>query len=228
MSLLYVGSDFHWGNCSERDDFRSHRVRFIESVKKIPASAEIILLGDVIDVWSYKSILDILSCYQDCINQLSTRKVFFVRGNHDPDIDTLKVYLPPTFTFCERMVLDEIYFCHGHEWDLLNSRWHHVGKFITYIGQLIGLASPSIEDTIHCLVKKIQGKGRYSNHEQFVHWAENFIEFFSNASIGVVCGHTHIVKHEKILNHKQYLNTGIWIENGWTIIKNGHYLGNVF
>jgi len=227
VSLLYIGSDLHWGNCSQRDDFADHRSVFVDSLNNIPSTAKIVLLGDIIDVWSYKNIFNIVSCYKSCLNTLMKRDfVYYIRGNHDPDIENLTSILPSNFICLDRMIIDRMYLCHGHEFDLFNSRWNKIGKFITYLGQLIGLANPTLEDILKSLVCKIQQKGKYTNHYRFVQWAESFIQYFSPVNM-IVCGHTHKFNHSRILNNKFYHNCGTWIEDGWNVFKDGQFLGNV-
>jgi UDP-2,3-diacylglucosamine pyrophosphatase LpxH len=225
LPYYWVTSDMHWGDGSARDESMQVVEPFLASCQKIPKGAVIVLLGDIIDEWSYKNIPLILQSHEREIKTLAKYNVIFVKGNHDPSIDVLRKMLPKHFFVCDRFIMGKTYFCHGHEFDLANSRFASIGKFINGIGVLAGKIDYALEDQLHEFVARLQGKGRHSAHVQFVKLAEQFIANFYGVD-AIVCGHTHVGIRDRMAGNKCYYNTGTFAKNSWTIFQGERYLGN--
>jgi len=204
------------GDGSARDEFAPHLDAFFHSLKQIPRGDRIILNGDVIDIWRY-DFDDILKVYGDLLEDLASRDVTWLAGNHDRRVLDLSFQkkLPQGFVFAKRTIIDRWYICHGDEFDLSNGRWFWLGKAATETIAAIGHVSPKLEKALAHLPGKLTKVGRHSQKHTFRQHALGFILDFLGSDDrwlrGIVCGHTHRVAHERA-----YVNTGYWIKDGWT------------
>ena len=224
MTQLYLASDMHLGDGSERDDFAPHTARFVDSLLEIPQGAQIILAGDVADLWRYE-FKDILKHYGLVFELLAARNAVWLAGNHDRRIlqPNYRDRLPKGLEFEKRMFVHGWYICHGDEFDLLNGQWFWIGKLATELISAIGMFSAKAEDTLAHWPGKLMKTGRHSRKHTFRQHALDFIEHLllgRELCKGIVCGHTH-----RVANDRGYINTGLWIQDGWTQLDLGPKLG---
>jgi len=224
---IFVSSDHHLLDGSRRDDFAGYEDEFIHSIDKIPPGSILVLNGDFIDIWRCP-IGSILGRYNRLFNYLATcdRKILYIAGNHDRNISKLRSVLPDRFTICKHIVLDGILFTHGDIFDIVCGRFWKIGRAITRIANIVGTLSPRLEDWVEGLSTVVRATGRYGDVDNFERQACNFIEYFAGIS-GIVCGHTHVSDCTRMIGGKQYINTGTWKNDGWTVIDNGMYAGRI-
>jgi hypothetical protein len=156
---------------------------------------------------------------------------------------------PGGISFCQRLVMDDRYWCHGHEFDLACGRWHWIGELGVKIANLLGKISPRLEDLVANGSGAVRGTGRHSG-KRFCDYAVEFVGTMAHeqavyehgltvpggapwhrtvhvarAMKGIVCGHSH----GKAVNAGGlYVNTGSLTKgDGFTILDNGDYTGEV-
>ena len=145
---LYVVSDLHMGDGSDKDNFARYRQRFenflAEVVEQDPNGC-LVLAGDVFEFWQSMHG-DVVSTYLPLLKGLVIRGSVFLVGNHDIDLRGF-VNLPLQVPFIDMLTTEvivnrgsrEIHIRHGHEFDKFNdpNKSMLLGKIVTLaVGQL--------------------------------------------------------------------------------------------
>jgi len=126
---LYVVSDLHMGDGSQKDNFAEYRGRFEDFLRTVvdkDPSARLILAGDVFEFWQSEHG-DIVKCYLDLLRDLFRREPVFIVGNHDIDLFGfigLKLDLSLVRLLVKDLTIERgssrIRICHGYEFDRFN------------------------------------------------------------------------------------------------------------
>lgn len=125
---LYVISDLHMGDGSNKDNFKEYLPefeKFLDYVEKDPDYC-LIIAGDVFEFWQSQHG-DIIKTYYDLLNRMTRMNSVFVIGNHDIDLIGF-IGLEMGCKFFELLsgglVVSRngknIRIMHGHEFDIFN------------------------------------------------------------------------------------------------------------
>ena len=145
---LYIVSDLHMGDWTDKDNFKDFRPefeRFLDYVERDPDYC-LILNGDVFELWQ-SSIGDILRNYFDLLNRIVNMNSIFIVGNHDIDLQSLiglnlKNNFIDSLSSC--LIVERngkhIRIMHGHEFDKFNDP-----KKSMLLGKISALAAGWIE-----------------------------------------------------------------------------------
>ena len=140
--MLYVVSDLHMGDGTDKDNFARYRQRFenflAEVVEQDPNGC-LVLAGDVFEFWQSMHG-DVVSTYLPLLKGLVIRGSVFLVGNHDIDLRGF-VNLPLQVPFIDMLTTEvivnrgsrEIHIRHGHEFDKFNdpNKAMLLGKIVT-------------------------------------------------------------------------------------------------
>ena len=176
----------------------------------------IVLNGDIFDVWEepFDKIKQKNFNIVSVIREISKKKkVYFVDGNHDPDLDSLKRTFPDVI-FSKDLQLGDIFFIHGCEFDKFVTKYSLPAK-ILFVPNWI------CERTIHVDLKGIfrnisfsiankRDKKYYGDLVNDINKAA--IDTYKSRCKYLIMGHTHfpiIIKTEECT----YINSGDMIHN---------------
>lgn len=237
--LIAAASDLHMTVQDRRDDFAPRYKAFMAATMKLPLMVTPVLLGDVIDVQGAEgAIARPAEVYKPFWDWVAMHHGIYIVGNHDEALRSWEAqqYLPVGISFCDRMIMDSLYWTHGHEWDLACSRYKSLGAAAMKLANLVGKDNPSLED----FFRRRQKTGRHSHPDEYEKQAQDFVDCIrlgiGPTCQGVVCGHSHRLEHVEY--HRPfsadptriYINTGsVAFGDGeaWTLIKDGKFVGVV-
>jgi len=197
--LAFIVSDLHLGNSY------FHKDNFLSWLDRLPAGAQLILNGDIIDdpddpmPAAHQAVLDRL------VEESRRRSVIWVHGNHDEDLvleDPGEIQFVRHWEVGKRLLV-----VHGDELDSIMPR-HGVFKavFRAMHKALIRLGFPDVH--VARFAKKWGLLYRVLNN----HVASQAINTAQSRGYEVVaCGHTHAPMDLQRNGHR-YLNTGAWTE----------------
>lgn len=224
---MHAVSDTHFGAGKRDDRTRDERQLFCDTLPQ----DDLVLCGDTFDWWRFGGAVveankDVIAALEGHTQKRVSHGSFFpflcawyITGNHDSIADVRGIF--SRVQVCERLLLDKTYYCHGHEWDLINGRFGKVGKAITGIGNMVGRVSPRAEDWLASVAGKMRNTGRYGEAQQLARSALGFIRHWPQAR-QVVCGHSHVRGEARDAETgKRYVNLGTWAQKGepiWTEI----------
>lgn len=209
MKTLFM-SDFHIG---------SPLFKYKNLIEVITSSEfdEIYLLGDIFDVWGKKfyKIVNENKDFIKILNDLSkTKKIFFVKGNHDPSIEELNRIFPDIIFF--NTTFKDGIIIHGEKFDYLASKYSKVIKVVFYFQRLFEYLGINLQKFFRETFFSVSSK---SDKEYFLDLIGDIEDAAISEYIGgymyVIMGHTH---YPKIINFPQpnsfqYINCGDWISN---------------
>jgi UDP-2,3-diacylglucosamine pyrophosphatase LpxH len=170
---------------------------------------KIFIIGDLIDRWS-TPVEDTVVEYDDIIFKInSLGNVTIIKGNHDPDIETLQtIFYGVNVT--DKYIDDGFVIVHGHEWDdtlKVGDMFFPIHKFFSKFGLNLKAFVRNIAYTLSAF---FQNKNKdtdliFDMEKEIV---SNCLEY-GNV---IITGHTHI---PKIVNGDGfiYINTGDWVYN---------------
>lgn len=221
---LLVLSDLHLGTYGCKAKELNNYLKSIEP-------KEVILNGDIIDIWQFKkrywpkSHMKIISRLFKWVSK--GIKVTYITGNHDEMLRQFEGFQIGSFSIENKysLVLDnkKAWFFHGDVFDVTMqySRW------ITKAGS-IGYDVLILLNSLVNKVSKTMGKGRVSLSKKVKNSVKSAVSYINkfettatsiaakNGFYYVICGHIHqpIIKtyhteHGEVV----YLNSGDWIEN---------------
>lgn len=234
---IYVVSDLHLGDGTDKDNFRPYRHHFERFLDELEPGTQLVLAGDAFEFWQCQHGA-IVREYLDLLRRLVEMKAILVVGNHDIDLlgfVELGTGDPITALLRKHLTLERggrtIRICHGHEFDKFNDpkRWLFLGRVATILaGQVEIRIGPEIggQPTEKFLEKVISAIGRWlmrcyrrfnktpaeSRKKRNEHLTGLLAFKQNNPKIDViVAGHTH----EAGTYEEWYVNTGSWqCENG--------------
>lgn len=221
---LLVLSDIHLGTYGCKAKELNNYLKSIEP-------KEVILNGDIIDIWQFKkrywpkSHMKIISKIFKWVSK--GVKVTYITGNHDEMLRKFEGFQIGSFEIQNKssLVLDnkKAWFFHGDIFDVTmqHSRW------ITKAGS-VGYDLLILLNSVVNKISKLMGRGRVSLSKKVknsVKSAVSHINKFETTATSiagengfhyVVCGHIHqpIIKtYQTEYGDVVYLNSGDWIEN---------------
>lgn len=201
-------SDLHLGSPLFDDEI------VIVDLLQSPKYDEIVLVGDILDVWEddIESILESNRAIVEAIHKASIdRPVTYILGNHDPDRETILKYLP-LVGVCEEYLFGKGVVTHGHQFDDLIIKYSWLAKIVFYIHWVCERAfGINVKAYFRRLFYSLSAKKdkRYYN-DLIIDVEKNAIEKYSDYDY-VIMGHTHL---PKIVSGKTtYVNVGDWIHN---------------
>ena len=199
-------SDIHLGSphsCAEE---------FIHFLDTLPAEANLIINGDVVDHW-HRDLTGIhLQALEHLQAESYNRQVIWIRGNHDEKYELVD---PAKIEFTDDYHIDKrLYISHGYNFD--NVMPYHK-LFIIFF------------KTVHRIRVKLGAESMHVAHyaKQFPklyeflksHVSKNAIIYAKeNGYTAVTCGHTHFIE-DKTIDGIRYLNTGAWTEQPISYIR---------
>jgi UDP-2,3-diacylglucosamine pyrophosphatase LpxH len=221
---LIVISDVHLGTygCHARE-----LVRYMKSIKP----KEVVLNGDIIDIWQFsksywpKSHMQVI---KQIISWASKgTKVHYITGNHDELLRRFEGFEIGSLKIENKLILElngkKAWIFHGDVFDVTmqHARWltrlGSVGyDLLIYINAACNWTLQKFGKEKISLSKKIKNS---------VKQAVKFINHFEDTAAGiaiennydyVVCGHIHQPEMRTISNKSgsvEYLNSGDWVEN---------------
>ncbi len=221
---ILVLSDVHLGT------YGCHSNELLRYLKSI-APKEVILNGDIIDIWQFskrywpKSHMKIIKYVMGWITK--GVKVHYVTGNHDEMLRKFTGFQMGSLCITNKVVLSlhgkKAWFFHGDVFDVTmqHSKW--VAKLGAKGYDFLILLNRGI----NFLSKKL-GRGPISMSKKIKNGVKTAVKFINNFEVTaaeiaiengyeyVVCGHIHQPEIREIATEKgkvTYLNSGDWIEN---------------
>jgi UDP-2,3-diacylglucosamine pyrophosphatase LpxH len=221
---LLVLSDIHLGTYGCR---AKELIKYLKSIEP----QEVILNGDIIDIWQFskrywpKSHMKVISYFIKWMSQGT--KITYITGNHDEMLRKFEGFSMGSFELQNKMTMDlkgqKAWIFHGDVFDVTmqHSRW------LTKLGAI----GYDILILVNQLVNKINeffGRGRISLSKKVkssVKSAVKYINKFEETATSiaaengfdyVICGHIHepVIKTYSTKDGPVvYLNSGDWIEN---------------
>ncbi len=216
-------SDIHLG--SKRSKTRALH-QFLQNAE----TDTLVLLGDIIDIWSMKKRWHWPQQHTNIIRRLLTfakkgTRVIYIPGNHDAifrEYDGLRFGEIEIKNEYQHQTADsrKIWVIHGDEFDLfMRPSYRHLANLGDTVYRLM-LAINQLNNHL----RKWQGKAYWSLSEFLKTRTDGFLKIIGryeqNLSFaakqkgydGIICGHIHHAAIKKI-NSVQYYNTGDWVES---------------
>lgn len=222
---VVVISDVHLGTYGSR---AKELVAYMKSIQP----KEVILNGDIIDIWQFnkrffpkahvKVIKQVLNWVMDGV------KVTYITGNHDEMLRRFVGFRMGSFTVQNKMLLElgkeQAWIFHGDVFDVTmqHSKWLAKMGAVGYDSLIL------INNFCNWVSENILKRGRISLSKKIknsVKGALKFIDDFEQTAAHiaihngyeyVICGHIHQPQKRTIDNgtgEVMYLNSGDWIEN---------------
>lgn len=186
---------------------------------------KVFILGDLIDLWE-DDIENILYDNRDIITLLNQQNVVIVKGNHDPDINTLKkifTNVEVVYSFELDMEGNKYLLIHGDECDDLLKKYFLLIKLI-YPIQWIGerLFNLNLRGWLRTFLHSVSAKKQNKKYNDLVTDIEKtLVKKYEDSYDYLLLGHTHLpklVKHDKL----SYINCGDWIHSrSYVVYDNG-------
>ena len=232
MKILFM-SDFHIGS-------PLFKYKNLMEILTSDEFNEVYLLGDIFDIWHkrFNSIVENNLEFIGTVNKLSLKKnVYFVKGNHDPSIEELRLVFP-NVKFADSIEVNKRKFygmefkdgfiIHGEIFDSLATKYSLVAKFLYYFQIAFEHIGINLQQFFRESFFSISDK---SDKEYFLDLIgdieDSTINLYENKYSYLVMGHTHTPKHITVttsyLNTNfQYINCGDWISNhSYVVYDNG-------
>ncbi|TLF45180.1 UDP-2,3-diacylglucosamine diphosphatase [Maribacter aurantiacus] len=221
---IVVISDVHLGT------YGCHANELLQYLKSI-APKEVILNGDIIDIWQFskrywpKSHMKVVKYLMGWITK--GIKVHYITGNHDEMLRKFTGFQMGSLSIVNKVVLPvhgkKAWFFHGDVFDVTmqHSKW--VAKLGAKGYDFLILLNRGIN-----FISKQVGRGPISMSKKIKNGVKSAVKFINNFETTaseiaiengyeyVVCGHIHQPEIRKISTDKgevTYLNSGDWIEN---------------
>ncbi|KAA2218787.1 MULTISPECIES: UDP-2,3-diacylglucosamine diphosphatase [Maribacter] len=221
---IVVISDVHLGT------YGCHANELLQYLKSI-APKEVILNGDIIDIWQFskrfwpKSHMKVVKYLMGWITK--GIKVHYITGNHDEMLRKFTGFQMGSLSIVNKVVLPvhgkKAWFFHGDVFDVTmqHSKW--VAKLGAKGYDFLILLNKGIN-----FISKQLGRGPISMSKKIKNGVKSAVKFINNFETTaseiaiengyeyVVCGHIHQPEIRKISTDKgevTYLNSGDWIEN---------------
>lgn len=221
---IVVISDVHLGT------YGCHANELLQYLKSI-APKEVILNGDIIDIWQFskrywpKSHMKVVKYLMGWIAK--GIKVHYITGNHDEMLRKFTGFQMGSLSIVNKVVLPvqgkKAWFFHGDVFDVTmqHSKW--VAKLGAKGYDFLILLNRGIN-----FISKQLGRGPISMSKKIKNGVKSAVKFINNFETTaseiaiengyeyVVCGHIHQPEIRKIKMEKgevTYLNSGDWIEN---------------
>lgn len=221
MPIFYSISDLHLGDKGPKDDFYGNEQKLAEFLQSIPDNS-LILVGDVFELWQCH-LDNIIAAYPDLIKLLFKRALYYITGNHDQAI--LKLNVLPTFQIkmllgvpvVEKLILGDILFMHGHQFDAANSKYKWLGQSITGLaGWLEKYIHKDIDVWAEQFVMKLKKLGRFGYPDQY---RKDAIAYAKKEGVKrIVIGHSHVEDYAKT-DDIEFYNCGCWVNGKSHVIK---------
>ncbi|MBU2884831.1 UDP-2,3-diacylglucosamine diphosphatase [Gilvimarinus agarilyticus] len=221
---ILILSDIHLGTYGCR---AKELLVYLKSI----SPKEVILNGDIIDIWQFskrywpKSHMKIVSYIFKWISK--GVKVTYLTGNHDEMLRKFEGFTVGSFELQNKMVLElngeKAWVFHGDVFDITmqHSRW------VAQLGA-IGYDSLIMINQVVNFVSEFMGKGRISLSKKVKNSVKSAVKYINqfeqtateiaadNGFRYVICGHIHHPEMREYVTEKEpvmYLNSGDWIEN---------------
>ena len=221
---LLVLSDIHLG-------MYGCRAKELLNYLKTIQPKEVILNGDIIDIWQFskrywpKSHMKVVSHLFKWMSK--GIKITYITGNHDEMLRKFEGFTVGAFELQNKMTLDlngkSAWVFHGDVFDVTmqHSRW------LTKLGAIGYDALILINQVVNFFSEKI-GYGRISLSKRVKNSVKSAVKFINrfeqvatdiaieNSFDYVICGHIHHPEMKTYQNEHgtvEYLNSGDWIEN---------------
>jgi len=221
MKELYL-SDLHLGALSFNKE---------QELEKLLLSDfdRIIFVGDIIDTWE-NSVRNITYKYRNLfgyINNIALKiEVIIVRGNHDPEIETLQRIFYNCKVYKE-YYSSNIVIVHGHRFDSILNKFPWIYKFIfcvNWVSQRMGIDIRSKAVILyHYIAQEIDS---ITNKNGSKYHANNILNseltaiqtYITPKHNILIMGHTHwpkIIKKETFI----YINCGDIVNNNTYVVR---------
>ncbi len=221
---IVVISDVHLGT------YGCHAKELLKYLKSIKPK-EVILNGDIIDIWQFKkrywpkSHMKVIKLIMQWISK--GIKVHYIAGNHDELLRKFAGFNMGSLSIVNKVVLElgeeKAWMFHGDVFDVTmqHSKW--IARLGAHGYDLLILLNRGVN-----FFSKKLGRGPVSMSKKIKNSVKSAVKFINNfeqiaADIAienkyeyVVCGHIHQPEMRTITNDKgsvMYLNSGDWIEN---------------
>jgi UDP-2,3-diacylglucosamine pyrophosphatase LpxH len=205
ISDIHLGSPLFTHDCKVKELFTSGKYEGI------------IINGDLLDVWEHKleKLIMLQSVMIDIIKTVSkTVPITIIKGNHDPDIQTLQTI----FRDCnvvDTYEVNRIKFMHGDQFDklILNYSWlARIFDKLQWVLERVGL---NMYTWLREFTHSIAVKRNKTYYNDLVLEVENSIfNMYGKQYDLIFVGHTHLPKLvSKIVDNSRtviYANSGDW------------------
>lgn len=221
---LLVLSDTHLGTYGCR---AKELLNYIKSIEP----KEVILNGDIIDIWQFskrywpKSHMKVISQLFKWMSKGT--KITYITGNHDEMLRKFEGFKVGSFQLQNKLTLSlkdkKAWVFHGDVFDVTmqHSRW------LTKLGA-IGYDTLILINQVVNTISEFFGRGRISLSKRVKNSVKSAVSFINkfeetattiaaeNGFDYVICGHIHHPEMKQMETEKgkvTYLNSGDWIEN---------------
>jgi UDP-2,3-diacylglucosamine pyrophosphatase LpxH len=209
MSILFI-SDFHLGSPLFKNEFAIYDLVTKGNFEHI------YVIGDVIDTWE-NDTSKIVNKYKNFLKLFDHTNVTIVKGNHDPDIATLKKIFPAAEIVMSKVIPDIGIVIHGDEFDKLVTKYSWVAKIFYPVHWLLQRFGINIKAFFREMYNSISAKRNSPYYPELVSDIEIKLKEKYLPYGYVFCGHTHEPKF-----FENYVNCGDWIHNkSYVIYDNG-------
>lgn len=221
---IVIISDVHLGT------YGCHAEELLRYLKTIK-SKQIILNGDIIDMWQFskrywpKSHMQIIKHITGLLAKGT--KITYLTGNHDEMLRKFAGFRLGNFQIANKKIISLngkiAWIFHGDVFDVTMK----YSKWLAKLGA-VGYDTLILINTFVNFVLKLFGRGKISlskkvkdSVKQAVTFINNFEKTAADIAISneydyVICGHIHHPEMKKITTEKgevMYLNSGDWVEN---------------
>ena len=179
----------------------------------------VFILGDILDVWR-DSLEDIEHEYEALIRRINNKarecNVTIVKGNHDPDISTLKM----VFNRCNvhekyAYLNDDTILLHGDQYDHMILKHSWLAKIVYCAHKFFSKFGINVRETFRDLFFSIASKrGKNYFKDLALDVEKEACKEHKGKYKNIVMGHTHLPKVYVDKDEGfRYVNCGDWIHN---------------
>jgi len=203
---ILIVSDLHLADGSGADNFgHGKMIRFISMLKNLDPDY-IIFNGDFLELWQ-THFEYIWIKYHDLFEELRTRNVICILGNHDYNIDKDILFPFQIYKQLDFIHDNLIYHCeHGHKYDIFKKRWWKL--FIPFV-KLFGWIERIILRVPGRELRLLKMQTRLPDNDRYIKAADNILKdgYYDIC----IFGHTHKFIQKDYNTGQKYFNTGCWI-----------------
>lgn len=177
--------------------------------------SDIIFNGDLLDIWETnidnikRDNLSIITVINDVSNK---KPVYYILGNHDPQVKDIKKIFP-NIIIVNELQIDDLFIIHGDEFDNLVTKYSFLAKILFiphWVGERLGL---NIKAFFREITQSVSNKKDKSYYKQLVRDIDKAaLKKYSKRCQYLIMGHTH---SPKIIESPDctYINGGDLIHN---------------
>jgi UDP-2,3-diacylglucosamine pyrophosphatase LpxH len=215
---VIIISDLHLGLKDGADQFKQCEATLFHALKIYANKGyQLIILGDLLELWEQKNIYNIIKTYQHIFTFIKNNYLnyYIVAGNHDKNILDCDIVIKRLLHIYPSIKCKNILITHGHKGEIEIPFARHFVKWLGFLQNKDYFKSRNLP--------------RRANSFSMKH-CNNLWEAQAELGINLICGHTHNPRIERTIKNlydKQtiqsnyYANTGCcsFLDGSITLIK---------